>query len=253
MHFKDYALYYNLLYRDKNYKEEAKYIDSVIRRYHPSAQTMIDLGCGTGNHVFEFEKLGYRVDGIDLSEGMLAIARENKEKGNYKAVFAEGDVRTYRTSGAYDVVVSLFHVMSYQTTNTDLDNAFATAKRLMEPNAVFVFDCWYGPGVLSDLPSSRVKHFEDANLKVERRSTPVMDFNANTVDIKFNVTIENKITREQTELEELHPMRYIFRAEVEFLASKYGMQLEGYFNWMTRELPSEKSWYCLFVLKNAGK
>jgi hypothetical protein len=53
-------------------------------------------------------------------------------------------------------VFSLFHVMSYQTSNKDLQDAFETAKINLKPGEIFIFDCWYGSSVLTDRPVGRV-------------------------------------------------------------------------------------------------
>ena len=58
--------------------------------------------------------------------------------------FTQGDLRTVRLGERADAVISLFHVMSYQTSNADLTAAFATAREHLAEGGVFIFDCWYG-------------------------------------------------------------------------------------------------------------
>ena len=249
MQFKEYANYYNLLYRDKNYKEESEYINTLIKKFAPHSKSLIDLGCGTGNHAFQFENLNYEVKGVDISTSMVTIAEDKKKSCNSQIDFEEGDIRSYRDSRKYDAVVSLFHVMSYQTSNDDLEKAFATAKSLLKENGVFVFDCWYGPGVLTDLPVSRKKTFEDSVLRVTRISNSAVDFNTNIVTVDFNITIETKPTLQESELHEFHSMRYFFRPEIMFLANLYNLEIVGHYQWMNTEVPSEKDWYCVFILR----
>jgi len=55
-----YAAYYNLLYQEKDYAGEAAYIDGMVKQYCPAAQSVLNLGCGTGRHDFELLKLGYQ-------------------------------------------------------------------------------------------------------------------------------------------------------------------------------------------------
>jgi hypothetical protein len=56
---------------------------------------------------------------------------------------------------------TIFHVFSYQTTNGDLVAALTTAKEHLNPDGILIFDCWYGPAVLSNKPTIRVKTIED--------------------------------------------------------------------------------------------
>ena len=76
-------------------------------------------------HDREFEKLGYKVKGIDLSPKMIEIAETECIKGELE--FECGDIRKYRDSCRYDICTSLFHVISYQISIQDLIDAFLTA------------------------------------------------------------------------------------------------------------------------------
>ena len=41
--FLDYAKFYNLLYKDKDYIGECKFIHELILKYHPDAKTILDV------------------------------------------------------------------------------------------------------------------------------------------------------------------------------------------------------------------
>src|SRR5512139_1278741 len=175
--FGTYSRYYNLFYRDKDYTGEAEYVHGLIQQHRPGAGSLLDLGCGTGRHAFLLAEKGYAVAGVDRSEEMLAVANsqvatavrvEARSPVAVPPAFHLGDLRTVRLGRTFDAVVSLFHVMSYQTTNNDLREAFATAREHLAPGGVFIFDCWYGPAVLTDRPAVRVKRLEDESIYVTR-------------------------------------------------------------------------------------
>jgi len=46
--FERSAGFYDELYEGKDYAGEADYVDALIRQYRPGAQSLLDLGCGTG-------------------------------------------------------------------------------------------------------------------------------------------------------------------------------------------------------------
>ena len=51
--FADYAEYYDLFYRDKDYAGEAAFVRGLVRQRAPKARTLLELGCGTAAHQFE--------------------------------------------------------------------------------------------------------------------------------------------------------------------------------------------------------
>ena len=56
----------------------------------------------------------------------------------------------------------------------NLLSAFEVAKNHLNENGIFIFDFWYGPAVLTDLPSARVKRLENEDIKVTRVAEPVL-------------------------------------------------------------------------------
>ena len=250
--FGKYASYYNLLYKDKDYSAEARYIHDLIQNHCPGAKTVLNLGCGTGNHDFELARFGYEVTGVDLSDEMLAAA--NKRLASNDSIltslcFQKGDIRTVRLNKLFDVVTSLFHVMSYQSTNDDLLAAIATAKEHLAPDGCFVFDCWYGPAVLCDPPVVRVKRLEDESIQVVKIAEPVMHPNENLVDVNYQVLITEKSTGRVETLLETHRMRYLFIPELELFLRAAGLNILSVSEWMTGNNPDRTTWGVCFVVK----
>jgi SAM-dependent methyltransferase len=140
--FADYARYYDLLYRDKDYAAEAEYVAGLIRKFHPSAGSILELGSGTGIHASLLAEKGFTVHGIERSPEMLARSQalaENRAAGDDRLTFTTGDIRDVRLNKRFEAVIALFHVISYQTTNEDVTAAFETARQHLNPGGVFIF------------------------------------------------------------------------------------------------------------------
>jgi SAM-dependent methyltransferase len=252
--FSNYARYYDLLYRDKDYVGESQFIHRLIQTHAPKAQTILELGCGTGTHGVLLAKEGYQLHGVDLSQEMLAKAGDRLTQLPAELAarlqFTYGDVREVRLNQTFDVVLSLFHVISYQTTNDDLLAAFATVKEHLNPGGIFIFDVWYGPAVLSDRPVVRVKRIEDEAIQVTRVSEPVMYPNENWVDVNYQVFIRNKVNQAVEELQETHRMRYLFKPEIEILLRQLQMEVIDAREWMSDQEPGFNTWGVYFVVKS---
>jgi SAM-dependent methyltransferase len=252
MVFNAYASYYDLLYQDKDYSGEVNYISSHIRESAPEAKLILELGCGTGAHAEHLARMGYTVHGVDMSKEMLIRAEERKAglpaDVASRLSFSLGDVRSVRTEKTYDVVISLFHVMSYQTSNNDLAAAFETAATHLSIDGLFLFDFWYSPAVLIQKPDVRVKRLEDDEIKVTRIAEPEMHVNQNMVDVNYTVFIDVKSTGAIEQVQETHHMRYFSLPELQcFWRSMF--QDCGAFGWMTDREADASTWACFQKLK----
>lgn len=250
--FGAYSRYYNLFYKDKDYPGEARYVRSLIEKYLPEAKSILDLGCGTGRHDLLLNQMGFQVTGVDMSQEMLAVANSHLaalDPEPSSLDFHQGDIRTIRLDRTFDVVVSLFHVISYQPGNDDLAAAFATARAHLKPGGIFIFDCWYGPAVLTDRPVVRIKRLEDEEIAVTRLVEPVMLANENLVELKYHVFIRSKESGAVDEVKETHLMRYLFRPELELLLRDSGLSLIDACEWMTGRQPGYDTWGVCFVVQ----
>ena len=251
--FGDYAQYYDLLYQDKDYAGEAQSIDKILQTYAPNATQVLELGCGTGAHAVLLAKQGYQVHGIDLSTEMLQQTHHHicqlDPDSLSRLKFTQGDIRQIRLDRQFDVVLALFHVISYQVTNEDLCAVFATVKEHLQAGGIFIFDVWYGPAVLTDRPTVRIKQLQNESIAVTRIAAPIIYPNENCVDINYQVFIKIKKTSTVEELNETHRMRYLFKPEIQSLLQEFDMNLIDYREWISDLEAGFDTWSVYFVAK----
>lgn len=243
--FGAYAAYYDLLYQDKDNAAEVDYIENLIRRYHPAANSILDLGCGTGRHAKLLAKKGYAVVGVDQSEEMLDLARQDADSACLR--FCCGDVADFHGNTDFDVVTALFHVLDYQTSQQALTNTLDNVARQLLPGGLFIFDCWYGPAVLRQFPAVRTKRMESDRLAVTRIAEPVMDPRKNIVEVHYQIFARDKITEQLTVFNEKHVLRYLFEPEITELLNTRGFQILDSHEFQTGREPGFDTWSVCFV------
>ena len=244
-----YSQYYDLLYRDKNYSGEVDYIIKLIKENSNEAKTLLDMGSGTGKHAELFCNNGYIVHGIDLSEDMLKIAKNRIKDKEDKLSFSHSKIQELDLNKKFDVVVSLFHVMCYQNSNNELIKAFEVAKNHLKKDGIFIFDFWYGPAVLTDLPVTRIKRLVNEKIKVTRIAEPVMHPDENVVDVNYDVFIKDIDSKKIIEKEELHKMRYFFDTELDLICKQVGFVIKQKYEWMSDKNPDFNSWNVVWIVK----
>jgi len=214
---KEYASAYDILYHEKDYNVECDLIEKIIREYsNKPVKTILDLGCGTGNHTLRLAERGYLVCGVDRSEEMLSIARRKSQEKQLSCEFYQSDIREFRVSKKFDVVIMMFAVLGYHLENDDVLQALQTVSEHLNPGGLFICDVWYGPAVLSQKPGERVKVIEDGDRKIIRVSSGELDSFNNRVTVKFHVwDIRGDMV--MSESREEHEMRYFFTQELRTL------------------------------------
>ena len=248
--FKDYSAYYDLIYKDKDYVGEVDYIHSLIELSKPTGKTLLDIGCGTGKHAELLLKKGYSVHGFDFSADMISIANKLVNDGNKSQLgFSQGDARSFNFDKQFDIITSLFHVTSYITDNEGLEKYFDAVNRHLKPGGIFIFDFWYGPGVLTDRPATRLKEMTNDKLDITRFAYPKMYANRNVVDVNYKLIIKDKRDSAFHEVLEVHPMRYFFLPELQLLTGKPGLEITHFFDWMTMNEPGFNTWAGVIVCK----
>ncbi|MGC8770564.1 MAG: class I SAM-dependent DNA methyltransferase [Brevinematia bacterium] len=245
-----YSKYYDLLYKDKDYKREVDYIETLIKENISFATNILDFGCGTGRHAELLCERGYMVHGIDISEDMIKVAKGRIKGKEGRLYFTCGNVEEMKLDGSFDVVISLFHVLSYQNSNKQLENVFDFVRNVLKDNGIFIFDFWYGPAVLTDRPTIRIKRLEENDIKITRIAEPVLYPQKNLVEVNYEIFIENKLTGEVENLKEIHNMRYFFDLELEYMLEKTGFSVIKKLKWLSlKDEPDFQTWYVVWVVK----
>jgi SAM-dependent methyltransferase len=244
--FQQYSKYYDLLYKDKNYKEESQYVIKKMKQFAPKAAQMLELGSGSGSHAYYFCEAGFKVTGIERSPEMIAVAKSKRIVG-FNPIL--GDISSFELPQKFDVVVSLFHVISYLTENKSLIDCFKTVYKHLKPNGVFIFDVWYSPAVYHQKPETRIKRLEDDAIAIIRLAESKMELDNNVVEVNFEVLIKDKATDISGSITEKHLMRHFSIPEVKMLAEFTGFEAVLTEEFLTENTPSENTWGVCFLLR----
>jgi SAM-dependent methyltransferase len=246
-----YADQYDLLYGEKDYEAECNLLEQVFKQYGVSVKSILDLGCGTGNHSIPLARRGFQVTGVDLSENMLAHARE-KAGSSSSPVFILGDARSVDLAKRFDVVLMMFAVLGYQLTNEDVLAALNTVRKHLNPGGLFVFDVWYGPAVLAIRPSERIKVIPTSDGKVIRAASGSLDTACHLAEVKYHLW---RISGDKvvSETEEAHQMRYFFPQELALFLSSCGLALQKITAFPSLDRPADETSWNVIAIGSLGK
>jgi SAM-dependent methyltransferase len=241
--FANSAIFYDAIYKKKDYRKEADYVVKSVKSLHPKAKNLLEMGCGTGNYSFVFRDLGFNVLGVDASEAMIKLA--NQKKSSFKArniSFQQSNAEDFQSTRNWDLVISLFFMLGYQVSDSSLMKTFHSIRSCLKKGDIFAFDFWHGPSVLKEGTKSNKIHVETGDHLITRNSSPTTIPENNCLKIEQSFSIQKKKTGEYESFTEIHFVRYFFENELTSFLNKSGFDVIKYEAFMGEKTLDDTEW-----------
>jgi SAM-dependent methyltransferase len=165
--FRNNAEFYDQIYRKrKDYPQEAKAIKNVVRRFEKKpSKTLLDIGCGTGEHLKYLSK-DFTCMGIDINENMIRIAKNKVSDARFKVA----DMVDFSLKERFDVITCLFSAIGYARTYDNLAKALENMHKHLTSNGLVIIESWV---FLKDFMKGKIAidTYEDEKVKMARMAT----------------------------------------------------------------------------------
>lgn len=147
--YDELAAWYDPLYAatGKDHAAEARALLDVAQRLGVRPRSVLDVACGTGQHLAAFGEAVEDLVGIDTAPAMLDIARERLGEA---AVLRHGDMRRFDLERTFDLVTCLFSAIGHVRDESDLDVAIATMATHVAPGGALLVETWLTPDDVKD-------------------------------------------------------------------------------------------------------
>ena len=135
---------YDLIYGEgigKDYAAEAAALTALVRERNPGAASVLDVACGTGEHLVHLREHFEHVEGLELSEPMrdLAVAKLPD------IAIHPGDMREFHLGRTFDAALCLFSAIGYLGSTAELHAALACMAEHLSPGGVLIVEPWFQP------------------------------------------------------------------------------------------------------------
>lgn len=135
--YNTFALFYDSLTENVDYKVRSKYISDFFCKYNKTNCSVLDLACGTGSISKFLSEYGYQVIGMDLSEDMLTVAAGKNIKN---ARFLKADMTDFRLAQKTECCVCSLDAINHLTDYFDVCRCFENVSNSLNKGGIFVFD-----------------------------------------------------------------------------------------------------------------
>ena len=159
------AYFYDAIYSNLDYVGQAHKVHQLIQaNKRTSGNRLLDVACGTGLHLKHWRQ-DYEVEGVDISDEMLAVARDRLPN----VPLHVADMADFDLGTRFDAITCLFSSIGHMLSEDRLRQAIATMAGHLEPGGVLVVEGWLTPEVWNE-GYIGLDHVELSRLKIARMS-----------------------------------------------------------------------------------
>jgi len=136
----DNRRYYEIAFSFRDISQEVDLFEECFHRYSRiPVRRVLDLGCGPCPHLEELARRCYEYMGLDISEVMLASARQKAETLRIEATFIRAEMSTFTPEKPVDFAFTLLGSL-YAETTAELLSHFATVAAALNPGGLYLLD-----------------------------------------------------------------------------------------------------------------
>ena len=111
-----------------------------IRQFAIPKDVMVDVACGTGSLAAMMARRGWKVIGVDASEGMLREASAKLKDRGVRVTLLCQEMQRLRLPKPVVLATSMFDSINHLHSTGDLFKTFAAVYRALQPGGYFIFD-----------------------------------------------------------------------------------------------------------------
>jgi SAM-dependent methyltransferase len=236
------ASIYDELMIHVDYKNWSRFIQKMIKRWHPNAQRILDISCGTTNLLLKLDSKKYRLYGLDYSFDMLKVANKKCKSSKASIQLWQGNMISFGLKQSVDVIISLYDSVNYILNAAAWQKMFNCVYDSLDINGLFIFDICTEKNSRDFFHNYYERKRGDGFYYTrESKYDPENRIHSNRFEIYYDA--------EKKTFVEYHEQKIFRMKQVLDLINQTQFQLLGAFHGLTFKPGSENSLRIHFVLK----
>lgn len=130
----------------RDYAADATTITRLVRRHHPHAHTLLDIGVATGEHLRHL-CADFACTGLDVSPRLLELA---EQKLGSQVTLHRADMTSFELTQRFDAIICLWGTIAYAGSVDGLADVARRMATHLEGGGIVVVEPWLTPDLFDD-------------------------------------------------------------------------------------------------------
>lgn len=228
--------YYHILYKNRDDKEAKFFLSNLLDHLKiPEESKLLDVACGSGRHSIFLNNQGFEVEGIDLSERNIELAKAHE---NEKIQFHIHDMRNSIKENYFDYAFNLFTSFGFFKSEKENQKCISAVSNSLKKGGVFILDFLNPYRVIHNLVKEEIKTIDGVEFHLTRH----FDGESIIKTIKFNA--EGKEHEFEERVKAIRRLSFL-----EYFRNANFMLLQTFGDYELNEYKAETSERMIFIVK----
>jgi len=158
--------YYHILYKNRDDEEAKFFLSNLLDHLNiPKKAKLLDVACGSGRHSIFLNKQGYEVEGIDLSERNIKLAKAHE---NEKLHFHVHDMRKSLKQDHFNYAFNLFTSFGFFENEEENQTCISAISNSLKKESTFILDFLNPYRVIHNLVKEEIKTIDGIEFHLKR-------------------------------------------------------------------------------------
>ncbi|MCW7487873.1 MULTISPECIES: class I SAM-dependent DNA methyltransferase [Leptospira] len=191
--------YFTIEEASRKFSEEILFLRDTFKRH--KIHTVLDIGCGTGEHIKELQGMGFKPLGVDGSPRMLEIAKVRFPHCQFEL----GKMEAYVAKQPVDAVICLYGTFNYLINDDLVQNFLRNCHKNLKQAGLLVLEIWNADPIhrIKRKPITTVSNVRQGATSIRRNR----GFRLTRADDVAIVEVNYVYNLNQKDLKDKHTMR----------------------------------------------
>lgn len=236
-------------------------LDLYLEFTHRLGDPILELGCGTGRILLPLAEAGYRITGLDFSQGMLSKCREKLERMSretqQRVTLIQGNMTRFDLREIFPLIIIPFRPFQHLLSVGAQLDCLHCVRRHLAPGGKLILDVFqpdprrmHDPAFTQESAPYPEIHLPDGRRVALRERIAAFHRAEQTNDVEMIFQVTHPDGRVER-LVHAFTVRYFFRFEVEHVLARCGFRVAELFGDFDRSLLRDNSPEMIFVAEAA--
>jgi SAM-dependent methyltransferase len=163
-----WSQFYQQMFNAESFKIAEFQVPQLISMVNHPIDSILDLACGPGRHCLALKKMGYQIDGVDISPYLLEKANQVAKQQSLKINFINEDMLRYKAEHQYDLIINMFNSFGYHDSQQKNQQVIQQAFDNLKDTGSLIIDTVGKETLARNIQAVHLTEYDNGDIRIER-------------------------------------------------------------------------------------